>query len=60
MVKIINNISDQDIINVNIPTGIPYVYEFDGKLNPIRNYYLGDPKEFQKRLASVINQGKSN
>ncbi len=60
IVKIINNISDQDIINVNIPTGIPFVYELDEKLNPIRNYYLGDHKELQKRLASVINQGKSN
>ena len=60
IVKILEHISDEKILELNIPTGIPLVYELDKKLNPIKNYYLGDSNEIQKRLASVIAQGKSN
>ena len=58
--KIIDNISNEDIIGLNIPTGIPLVYELDNKLNPIKNYYLGDLDDIEKRLANVVSQGKSN
>ena len=56
IVKILDNISNEDIIGVNIPTGIPLIYELDNKLNPIKNYYLGDSDELEKRLAIVVSQ----
>ncbi len=60
IVKILDSISNEDIIGINIPTGIPLVYELDNKLNPINNYYLGDLDELEKRLGNVVSQGKSN
>ena len=60
IVKILDNISNEDIIGVNIPTGIPLVYELDMKLNPLNHYYLGETSELEKRLANVVSQGKSN
>ena len=58
--KILKKISNEDIIKLNIPTGIPLIYELDKKLNPINNYYLGNPNDIQKKLVNVIEQGKSN
>lgn len=55
IVKYIDNISDEDIMGVNIPTSIPLVYEFDDNVKPIKNYYLADPEELEKKLASVAN-----
>ena len=52
LVKYLDNIPDQDIPNLNIPTGIPLVYELDDKLKPIKHYYLGDPKQVKKATAS--------
>ena len=60
IVKILDNISNEDIIGLNIPTGIPLVYELDMKLNPLNHYYLGETSELEKRLANVVSQGKSN
>ena len=60
IIKILDNISNEDIIEVNIPTGIPLVYELDNKLNPIKNYYLGKADELEKNLANIVSQGKSN
>ncbi len=60
IVKILDCISKEKIIETNIPTGIPLVYEFNEKLNPIKNYYLGKQNEVEKKIASVISQGKSN
>lgn len=60
IVKILDKISNQEIINLNIPTGIPLVYELDKKLNPLKHYYLGDSSEVEKKLSNVISQGKSN
>ena len=60
IVKILNQISDKDIIELNIPTGIPLIFEFDKKLNPIKNYYLGDQNELHKKLTNIVAQGKSN
>jgi 2,3-bisphosphoglycerate-dependent phosphoglycerate mutase len=58
LVKHLDNISDQKIMALNIPTGIPLVYEFDEALKPLRHYYLGDPEEVARRVASVASQGK--
>ena len=59
LVKYLDNISDAAIPEVNIPTGLPLVYEFDGDLKPIRNYYLGDAEEAAKKAAAVADQAKA-
>jgi 2,3-bisphosphoglycerate-dependent phosphoglycerate mutase len=59
LVKYLDQISDDAIIGVNIPTGMPLVYELDDDLKPIKNYYLGDPDEVAKAMASVASQGKA-
>lgn len=59
LVKYLDNISDIDILELNIPTGMPLVYELDDNLRPIKNYYLGDADEVAKAMATVANQGKS-
>ena len=58
LVKHLDRISDEAIVKVNIPTGIPLVYELDDSLRPARHYYLGDPDEVARRVASVAAQGK--
>ena len=60
LVKHLDEISDQDILNCNIPTGVPLVYELDNNLRPIRSYYLGDQSEINKAMQAVTNQGKAN
>lgn len=59
LVKHLDNISDEDIVKLNIPTGIPLVYELDDSLQPIRHYYLGDQDKAQKAMEAVANQGKA-
>ena len=59
LVKYLDNVSDDDIVHRNIPTGIPLVYELDDSLRPIKNYYLGDPGEVKKAMESVAKQGKA-
>ncbi|MFC1667413.1 2,3-diphosphoglycerate-dependent phosphoglycerate mutase [Candidatus Omnitrophota bacterium] len=59
LVKYLDKISDEKIVKLNIPTGIPLIYELDKKLTPIKHYYLGDPEKIQKAMASVSNQGKA-
>ncbi|MGB4654341.1 MAG: 2,3-diphosphoglycerate-dependent phosphoglycerate mutase [Bacteroidales bacterium] len=59
IVKHVKNISDQDIVSLNIPTGIPYVFEFDDKLNLVKDYFLGDPEVIKKLMEEVANQGKA-
>jgi 2,3-bisphosphoglycerate-dependent phosphoglycerate mutase len=59
LVKHLDLISDQDIVGLNIPTGVPLVYDLDDQLKPIRHYYLGDPEEVAKAVAVVANQGKA-
>ncbi len=59
LVKYLDNVSDKDIVGLNIPTGLPLVYELTDDLKPIRNYYLGDPEEVKKAMAAVANQGRS-
>ena len=59
LVKYLDNVSDKDIVELNIPTGIPLVYELDENLKPIKHYYLGDPEEVKKATEKVANQGKA-
>ena len=59
LVKYLDNISDTEITELNIPTGLPLVYEFDKELKPLKHYYLGDPEEAAKKAAAVANQGKA-
>jgi len=58
LVKYLDNISEADITELNIPTGLPLVYELDDDLKPIKSYYLGDPEEAAKKAAAVANQAK--
>ena len=59
LIKYLDNISDDDIVGVNIPNGIPLVYELDENLKPIRHYYLGDAEAAAKAAAAVASQGKA-
>ncbi|HEX7817251.1 2,3-diphosphoglycerate-dependent phosphoglycerate mutase [Dyella sp.] len=59
LVKYLDNISDDDIVELNIPNGVPLVYEFDAELKPIRHYYLGDAAVIEAKMAAVANQGKA-
>lgn len=59
LIKHLDNISEEDIVHLNIPTGQPLVYELDDDLRPIRHYYLADPAEIQAAMAAVANQGKA-
>ena len=59
LVKYLDDVSDADIVGLNIPTGVPLVYELEDSLSPIGSRYLGDPDEVQKAMQSVANQGKS-
>ncbi len=59
LVKYLDNISDEQIVKLNIPTGLPLVYELDDNLKPVKNYYLGDPEEVRKAMDAVANQGKA-
>lgn len=59
LVKHLDDISDQYILGLNIPTGVPLVYELDTKLQPIKHYYLGDPEDIARAAAAVAAQGKA-
>ena len=59
LVKYLDDISDSDIVGLNIPNGIPLVYELDADLRPITHYYLGDPEAAAKAAAAVASQGKA-
>jgi len=58
LVKYLDGISDQDIVELNIPTGIPLVYELDASLQPITHYYLGDQDAARRAAEAVANQTK--
>jgi 2,3-bisphosphoglycerate-dependent phosphoglycerate mutase len=59
LVKYLDNISDEDIVHYNIPTGIPLVYELDENLKPTKSYYLGDQEAIKAAQEAVANQGKA-
>jgi len=58
LVKYLDGISDADIVDLNIPTGIPLVYELDERLKPLRSFYLGDPEAARRAAEAVANQAK--
>ena len=58
LVKYLDQVPDEQIVGLNIPTGVPLVYELDANLKPIKHYYLGDPDEIRKAAEAVANQGK--
>lgn len=59
IIKMLDNVSDTDIVGLNIPNGQPLVYELDADLKPIRHYYLGDQEAINAAMAAVANQGKA-
>jgi 2,3-bisphosphoglycerate-dependent phosphoglycerate mutase len=59
LIKMLDGISDEEIVGLNIPNGQPLVYELDANLKPIRHYYLGDPAAIAAAQAAVANQGKA-
>lgn len=58
IIKYLRNIPDDKIVHLNLPTAVPYVFEFDENLNLINDYFLGDPEEIKKLMDAVANQGK--
>lgn len=59
LVKYLDNVSEADITELNIPTGLPLVYELDDDLKPLKSYYLGDPEAVKKAMEAVAAQGKA-
>jgi len=59
LVKYLDDLSEEDVLKLNIPTGMPLVYELDADLKPIKNYYLGDEEAVKAAMDAVANQGKA-
>ena len=59
LVKYLDNVPDEQIVKLNIPTGIPLIYELNSELKPVKHYYLGDPETVKKAMKSVADQGKA-
>jgi len=59
LVKYLDSLSDEEVVSLNIPTGIPLIYELNDDLKPITHYYIGDPEEVEKAMKEVENQGKA-
>jgi 2,3-bisphosphoglycerate-dependent phosphoglycerate mutase len=59
LIKYLDNVSDDQIVEMNVPTAQPLVYELDAALKPIRSYYLGDQAEIEAAMKAVANQGKA-
>ncbi len=59
LVKYLDNVPDDEIVGMNIPTGVPLVYELDENLKPIKHYYLGDQAAVEAKMAAVAAQGKA-
>ena len=60
LVKYLDQVADDEIVGLNIPTGVPLVYEFDDRLRPLQHYYLGDPEAIRKATQAVANQLKDH
>lgn len=60
LIKYLDNVSDEEIVNLNIPTAQPLVYELDADLKPLRSYYLGDAEAIEAAMKAVANQGKAS
>ena len=59
LIKYLDEVSEEDILGMNVPTGMPLVYELDENLKPISRQYLGDPEKVAKAMEAVANQGKA-
>lgn len=59
LVKYLDNVSDEDVVQLNIPTGVPLVYELDDNIKPVKSYYLGNAEEIKKAMDAVAKQGKA-
>ncbi len=59
LVKYLDNMPDEEVVKLNIPTGVPLIYELDDNLKPIAHYYLGDQEEIEKAIEAVASQGKA-
>ena len=59
IIKYLKHIPDEEIVGLNLPTAIPYVFEFDDDLNLKKDYFLGDPEEIKKLMEAVADQGKT-
>ena len=59
LVKYLDDVSEEEIVKINIPTGIPLIYELDEDLKAISHYYLGDPEAVKQAIEAVENQGKA-
>ena len=59
LVKYLDDLSEEEVLKLNIPTGMPLVYELDADLKPIKNYYLGDEEAVKAAMDAVANQGKA-
>jgi len=59
LVKYLDNVSEKDIVALNIPTGIPLVYELDDHLKPLSSYYLGDQEKAKRAAAAVASQARA-
>ena len=59
LIKYLDNIPESEIVNLNVPTGIPLVYDLDKDLKPIKSYYLGDAEAIKAAQQAVANQGKA-
>ena len=59
LVKYLDDLSEEEVLKLNIPTGIPLVYELDDQLQPIKRYYLGDQEAIAAATAAVASQGKA-
>ena len=57
--KYLDDVSDEEIVELNIPTGIPLVYELDANLKPLKHYYLGDPAAVEAAIKGVASQAKA-
>ena len=60
IIKILKEVSDQEIVSLNIPTGAPYILEIASNLKVVNDYYLGDSEEIQKKAKEVENQGRAS
>lgn len=59
IIKVLKGMSNEEIIKLNLPTGMPYIFEFDDNMQLVNDYFLGDPEEIKKKMDAVANQGKA-
>lgn len=59
IIKVLKGMSNEEIIKLNLPTGMPYIFEFDDNMQLVKDYFLGDPEEVKKKMDAVANQGKA-